>query len=103
MTRSCCSSDHQSGLFQLVRDVEQPILRAHLTALQKKSFLARIPTFTTASTPDWPNGPLMPEIHQHNPDASRFQGLRIMETKKQKLKRLNEKGRSAGSDPKSIS
>jgi nicotinamidase-related amidase len=31
--------------------------------------LARIPTFTTASVPDGPNGPLIPEIHQYNPDA----------------------------------
>jgi len=69
----------------------------------KVSYLARIPTFTTASMPDWPSGPLMPEIHQHNPDASRFQGLRIMKTRNTKLKRLNEKGRSACPDPKSIS
>ena len=27
------------------------------------------PTFTTASVPDGPNGPLIPEIHQYNPDA----------------------------------
>src|SRR4029453_13107429 len=31
--------------------------------------LAKIPTFTTASVPDGPNGPLIPEIHQANPDA----------------------------------
>src|SRR5207249_6367295 len=31
--------------------------------------LAKIPTFTTASVPDGPNGPLIPEIHQSNPDA----------------------------------
>jgi nicotinamidase-related amidase len=61
--------DHQSGLFQLVRDIDQPTLRAHVTALAKVSYLARIPTFTTASTPDGPNGPLIPEIHQYNPDA----------------------------------
>jgi nicotinamidase-related amidase len=61
--------DHQSGLFQLVRDIELPILRAHVTALAKVAHLARIPTFTTASVPDGPNGPLIPEIHQYNPDA----------------------------------
>ena len=33
------------------------------------SCLAKVPTFTTASVPDGPNGPLIPEIHQHNPDA----------------------------------
>ncbi len=61
--------DHQSGLFQLVRDIEQPVLRSHVTALAKVSYLAKLPTFTTASVPDGPNGPLIPEIHECNPDA----------------------------------
>ena len=61
--------DHQSGLFQLVRDIELPTLRAHVTALAKVARLAKVPTFTTASVPDGPNGPLIPEIHQSNPDA----------------------------------
>ena len=61
--------DHQSGLFQLVRDIEQPILRSHVTALSRMAYLAKIPTFTTASVPDGPNGPLIPEVYQHNPDA----------------------------------
>lgn len=61
--------DHQSGLFQLVRDIDLPVLRSHATALAKLSYLARLPTFTTASVPDGPNGPLISEIHQSNPDA----------------------------------
>lgn len=61
--------DHQSGLFQLVRDIEQPVLRSHAIALAKVAYLAKIPTFTTASVPDGPNGPLIPEIHQCNSDA----------------------------------
>lgn len=61
--------DHQSGLFQLVEDIEQRTLRAHVTALAKVACLARIPTFTTASVPDGPNGPLIPEIHLNNPNA----------------------------------
>jgi nicotinamidase-related amidase len=61
--------DHQSGLFQLVRDIEQPVLRSNVTALAKVSRLAKIPTFTTASVPDGPNGPLIPEIHECNPEA----------------------------------
>lgn len=61
--------DHQSGLFQLVRDIELPVLRSNVTALAKISQIAKIPTFTTASVPDGPNGPLIPEIHQHNPEA----------------------------------
>jgi nicotinamidase-related amidase len=61
--------DHQSGLFQLVKDIELPVLRSHVVALAKAARLARVPTFTTASVPDGPNGPLIPEIHHHNPDA----------------------------------
>ena len=61
--------DHQSGLFQLVRDMDQLTLREHVIALAKVAHLVKIPTFTTASVPDGPNGPLIPEIHQYNPDA----------------------------------
>ena len=61
--------DHQSGLFQLVRDMELPELRANVTALAKIAYLAGVPTFTTASVPDGPNGPLIPEIHAVNPEA----------------------------------
>lgn len=61
--------DHQSGLFQLVRDMDQRTLREHVIALAKVAHLVKIPTFTTASVPDGPNGPLIPEIHQYNPDA----------------------------------
>lgn len=61
--------DHQSGLFQLVKDIELPVLRGNVIALAKAARLARIPTITTASVPDGPNGPLIPEIHQCNPDA----------------------------------
>lgn len=61
--------DHQSGLFQLVKDIELPVLRSNVIALAKAARLARIPTITTASVPDGPNGPLIPEIHESNPDA----------------------------------
>jgi nicotinamidase-related amidase len=61
--------DHQSGLFQLVKDIEITELRNHVIALAKVAHLTKIPTFTTASVPDGPNGPLIPDIHQANPDA----------------------------------
>ena len=61
--------DHQSGLFQLVKDIELPVLRSNVKALAKVSRLAKTPTFTTASVPDGPNGPLIPEIHECNPEA----------------------------------
>jgi nicotinamidase-related amidase len=35
--------DHQSGLFQLVRDIELPALRSNVTALAKTSRLLQCP------------------------------------------------------------
>jgi len=61
--------DHQSGLFQLVKDVDMQVLRNRAIALAKVAYLEKIPTFTTASVPDGPNGPLIPEIHKYNPDS----------------------------------
>src|SRR5438034_11189216 len=61
--------DHQSGLFQLVADMDMLSLRNNVSALAKVAHLDKIPTFTTASVPDGPNGPLIPEIHKYNPDA----------------------------------
>jgi nicotinamidase-related amidase len=61
--------DHQSGLFNLVRDMPIPDLRKNATALAKVASLFKIPVFTTASVPDGPNGPLIPEIHQYAPHA----------------------------------
>jgi nicotinamidase-related amidase len=61
--------DHQSGLFQTVKDISVAELRANTTALAKLATLLRIPVITTASVPDGPNGPLMPEIHQNAPHA----------------------------------
>src|ERR1044072_3089726 len=61
--------DHQSGLFQLVKDMDMLTLRNNVIALAKAARLTKVPTFTTASLPDGPNGPLIPEIHQANPEA----------------------------------
>jgi nicotinamidase-related amidase len=61
--------DHQSGLFQLVADMDMLTLRHNVIALAKVAHLGKIPTITTASVPDGPNGPLIPEIHKFNPDA----------------------------------
>ncbi len=46
-----------------------PSLRAHAAALARMAALARIPGITTASVPQGPNGPLIPEIHQNAPHA----------------------------------
>src|ERR1700756_5359518 len=61
--------DHQSGLFQNVKDIPVAELRANTTALAKLATLCQIPVITTASVPDGPNGPLMPEIHEAAPHA----------------------------------
>src|SRR6266567_4757414 len=61
--------DHQSGLFQNVKDISVAELRANTTALAKLATLCRIPVITTASVPDGPNGPLMPEIQEAAPHA----------------------------------
>ena len=61
--------DHQAGLFQNVKDINVAELRANATALAKLAALMQIPLVTTASVPDGPNGPLMPEIHEAAPHA----------------------------------
>lgn len=61
--------DHQSGLFQTVKDMPMPELRANAITLARVATLARIPVVTTASVPQGPNGPLIPEIHKFAPHA----------------------------------
>jgi nicotinamidase-related amidase len=61
--------DHQSGLFQNVKDIGITELRTNTTALAKVAALVKVPVITTASVPDGPNGPLMPEIHEAAPQA----------------------------------
>lgn len=61
--------DHQSGLFQTVKDMPMTELRANAITLAKVASLAKIPVITTASVPQGPNGPLIPEIHEAAPHA----------------------------------
>jgi len=61
--------DHQSGLFQLVKDMPVPELRRNVTALAKVATMQKIPVITTASVPEGPNGPVIPEIRQVAPHA----------------------------------
>ena len=62
--------DHQSGLFQTVQDMPFTTLRRLASTLAKIASLAKIPVITTASVPQGPNGPLIPEIHQNAPHAT---------------------------------
>ena len=61
--------DHQSGLFQTVKDISVSELRANTIMLAKLATLLKIPVIATASEPNGPNRPLMPEIHQFAPHA----------------------------------
>jgi nicotinamidase-related amidase len=61
--------DHQTGLFQTVKDIGIAELRSNTIMLAKLATLLKIPVITTASEPGGPNGPLMPEIHGHAPHA----------------------------------
>jgi nicotinamidase-related amidase len=56
--------DHQSGLFNLVKDMPVAELRNNIIALAKVATLLKIPVITTASVPEGPNGPVIPEIQQ---------------------------------------
>lgn len=61
--------DHQAGLFETVKDIEVGQLRTNTTMLAKLASLVKLPLITSASEPDGPNGPLMPEIHEAAPHA----------------------------------
>lgn len=61
--------DHQSGLFQTVKDIPIADLRRNVAMIARLATLLDIPVITTASEPNGSNGPLMPEIHQDAPHA----------------------------------
>lgn len=62
--------DHQTGLFQTVKDIDVDDLRRNVVMLTRLATLLDIPVITTASEPNGPNGPLMPEIAEYAPDAT---------------------------------
>lgn len=61
--------DHQSGLFQTVKDIAVADLRRNVEMIARLCTLLKIPVITTASEPTGSNGPLMPEIHRDAPHA----------------------------------
>lgn len=61
--------DHQSGLFQTVKDISVADLRRNVEMIARLAALLNIPVITTASEPAGSNGPLMPEIHELAPHA----------------------------------
>jgi hypothetical protein len=52
----------------VIRSGAQPP-RSNTTMLARLTALLHIPLITSASVPDGPNGPLMPEIHESAPHA----------------------------------
>lgn len=61
--------DHQTGLFQTVKDIPVSELRVNTVVLAKVAELAKVPILTTASEPNGPNGPLMEELKGAAPNA----------------------------------
>jgi nicotinamidase-related amidase len=61
--------DHQTGLFQTVKDIDLAELRRNVEMLAKLATLLKIPVIISASEPAGPNGPLLPEIHHAAPHA----------------------------------
>jgi nicotinamidase-related amidase len=56
--------DHQTGLFQTVKDVPVAELRSNVVVLASIARLGGAPILCTASEPDGPNGPLMEELER---------------------------------------
>lgn len=87
--------DHQSGLFNLVKDMSVSQLRNNVIALAKVATMLKIPVITTASVPEGPNGPVIPEIQQFAPHTSNMYRDRARSThgmclcSSRPLKRLN--------------
>jgi nicotinamidase-related amidase len=55
--------DHQTGLFQTVKDVPVAELRNNVMALVNIAKVGKAPIIMTASEPNGPNGPLMDELN----------------------------------------
>lgn len=65
--------DHQTGLFQTVKDVPLAELRANTVVLAKIAQLGKAPIIFTASEPNGSNGPIMDELIKVAPDAKYVQ------------------------------
>ena len=61
--------DHQSEANPVLKDITIAELRANVMALARIATLLKLPVITTASVPDGPNGPLMPETAKLAPHA----------------------------------
>ena len=66
---ACLLVDHQTGLFNLVRDIEPVEFRNNVLALGAIAKYFELPTILTTSFEQGPNGPLMPELKEMFPNA----------------------------------
>lgn len=55
--------DQQTGLFNLVKDMDVDCLRTNAVSLLRAGIQAQIPVVVTTAIDDGPNGPLLPEFH----------------------------------------
>ena len=61
--------DHQTGLMVGVRDMNPAQLKNNINGLSKMAAVLEMPSVVTASYPQGPNGPVMPEILSTLPNA----------------------------------
>ncbi len=54
--------DHQTGLLVNCRDQDSTVMKANILGLCKMAKVLNLPAVVTASVPEGPNGPVMPEI-----------------------------------------
>ena len=54
--------DHQAGLMVAVGDEHPTILKSNIEGLCKTAKAVNMPSVITASLPEGPNGPIIPEI-----------------------------------------
>ena len=64
--------DHQAGIMQTVQDIDPLTLRTNVLALAEAAKVFELPVVLSASAPEGPNGPIMPELVEVLPDAPYF-------------------------------
>ena len=62
--------DHQTGLFQLVKDYDVYSFKKNVLALAATAKLYGMPTILTTSLEQGPNGPLLPELRAMLPNTT---------------------------------
>lgn len=58
--------NHQSGLFQMIKDIDVTTLRSNVVVLSKLAVIENIPLITTACDPEGPHGPLISELQKYD-------------------------------------